>query len=65
MSLLRRLFVDQEIAEQPYGPDVLCSNWVARPQEQPLAPRRAEALEGLREADATTFLARIYATQRC
>lgn len=65
MSLLRRLFVDQEIAEQPYGAEVLCSNWVERPSEQPLAPGRTDALEGLREADAMTFLARIYATQRC
>ena len=65
MSLLRRFFAEQETAEQPYGPEVLCSNWVERPLEQPVAPRRDEVLERLREADALTFLARIYATQRC
>ena len=65
MSLLSRLFAEQKIAEQPYGAEVLCSNWVERPLEQPVAPSRAEALERLRDADALTFLARIYATQRC
>ena len=65
MRLLSRLFADQEIAEQPYGAEVLCSNWVERPLEQPVAPSHAAVLERLREADALTFLARIYACQRC
>ena len=65
MSLLSRLFAEQRIAEQPYGTEVLCSNWVERPLEQPVAPSRAETLERLRDADALTFLARIYASQRC
>jgi hypothetical protein len=65
MSLLSRLLAEQEIAEQPYGAEVLCANWVERPLEQPVAPCRAEALERLRDADALTFLARIYATQCC
>ena len=65
MSLLSRLFAEQEITEQPYGAEVLCSNWVERPLEQPVAPSRAAVLERLREADALTFLARIYGSQRC
>ncbi|MDP2640814.1 MAG: hypothetical protein Q8Q16_09150 [Betaproteobacteria bacterium] len=65
MSLLSRLFAEQEFTERPYSAEVLCSNWVARPLEQSAAPGRAAALERLREADAPTFLARIYATQRC
>jgi len=65
MSLLSQLFAEQEIAEQPYGAEVLCSNWVERPLEQPVAPSRAAVLERLREADALTFLARIYGSQRC
>ena len=65
MSLLSRLFADQDMTEQPYGAEVLCSNWVEPPSEQPVAPSRAAALERLREADALTFLARIYASQRC
>lgn len=65
MSLLGRLFAEQEIAEQPYGAEVLCSNWVERPLEHPVDPGRAAVLERLREADALTFLARIYACQRC
>ena len=65
MSLLSRLFAEQRIAEQPYGTEVLCSNWVERPLEQPVAPSRAAVMERLREADALTFLARIYASQRC
>ena len=65
MSLLSRLFAEQELTEQPYNAEVLCSNWVARPLEQSAAPGRSAALERLREADAPTFLARIYATQRC
>lgn len=65
MSLLSRLFAEQEIAGEPYGAEVLCANWVERPLEQPVAPSRAETLERLRDADALTFLARIYATQRC
>ncbi len=63
MSLLSRLF-NRDSADQPYGAEVLCSNWVERPQEQPAAPGRAVA-ERLREVDALTFLARIYASQRC
>ena len=65
MSLLRLLFAEQEITEQPYGAEVLCANWVERPLEQPVAPGRAAGMERLREADALTFLARIYACQRC
>jgi hypothetical protein len=65
MSLLGRLFVEQEFTEQPYSAEVLCSNWVAQPLEQPAASTRAAALERLRETDALTFLARIYANQRC
>lgn len=65
MRLLSRLFVQHEPAEQPYGAEVLCSNWVERPLQQPADPGRAAALERLREADALTFLARIYASQRC
>jgi hypothetical protein len=65
MSWLSRLFAQQEIAEQPYGAEVLCSNWVERALEQPVAPGRAPVLEQLREADALTFLTRIYASQRC
>ncbi len=65
MRLLSRLFAEQESAEQPYGAEVLCSNWVDRPLEQPAAPGGAVAMERLREVDALTFLARIYASQRC
>ena len=65
MRFLCRLFAEQEFSEQPYGAEVLCSNWVDRPREQPAAPRRAVAMERLREVDALTFLARIYASQRC
>ncbi|MBE0619371.1 MAG: hypothetical protein IH605_02145 [Burkholderiales bacterium] len=67
MSYLGRLFVEQEFTEQPYSysAEVLCSNWVAQPHEQPAACIRVAALERLREADAPTFLARIYASQRC
>lgn len=65
MNLLSRLFAEQEIAEDSYGAEVLCSNWVERPLQQPVDPGRAAALERLREADALTFLARIYASQRC
>ena len=65
MRLLSRLFAEQESTEQSYSAEVLCSNWVARPLEQPAAPGRTAALERLREADALTFLARIYASQRC
>ena len=48
MRLLSRLFAEQESAEQPYGAEVLCSNWVDRPLEQPAAPGRAVAMERLR-----------------
>jgi hypothetical protein len=65
MNLLSRLIAEQEIAEQPYGAEVLCSNWVERPLDQPVAPSRDSVMERLREADALTFLARIYASQRC
>ena len=65
MGLLNRLFAEQESSEQPYGAEVLCSNWVDRPMEQPAAPGRAATMERLREVDALTFLARIYASQRC
>ena len=65
MSLLHRLFAEQEFSDQPYSAEVLCSNWVAHSLEQPAAPARTAELERLREADALTFLARIYASQRC
>ncbi len=65
MNLLSRLFAEHEFTEQPYSAEVLCSNWVARPLEQPAAPGRTTTLERLREVDALTFLARIYACQRC
>jgi hypothetical protein len=65
MRLLSRLFADPEFSEQPYSAEVLCSNWVERPVEQPAVSGRASARERLREADALTFLARIYASQRC
>jgi hypothetical protein len=65
MSLLSRLFAQQEIAEQPYAAEVLCSNWVEPAPEQPVAPGRATVLEQLREVDALTFLTRIYASQGC
>ena len=65
MRMPSRLFAEQEFAEHGYGAEVLCSNWVAQLQEQPAAPGSPAALERLREADALTFLARIYACQRC
>jgi len=65
MRLLSRLFAEQEISEQDYSAEVLCANWVGQPLAQAGAPGRAVALEGLRETDAPTFLARIYACQRC
>ena len=65
MSLLSRLFAEQEFSDQPYSAEVLCSNWVAHPLEQPAAPGRSAAPERLGKADAVTFLARIYASQRC
>jgi hypothetical protein len=63
--LLSRFFAEQEFVEQPYSAEVLCSNWVARPPEQPALAGRPAVLERLREADALTLLARIYACQRC
>ena len=65
MRLLSRLFAEQENSEQDYNAEVLCANWVGEPLAQAGAPRRATALEGPRETDAPTFLARIYACQRC
>ena len=65
MSLLGWFMAGEESTEQPYSAEVLCSNWVAPQSEQPVAPSRAAALERVREADTVTFLARIYATQRC
>lgn len=65
MSLVSWFLAGDESTEQPYSAEVLCSNWVAPQSEQPVAPGRAAALERLREADAVTFLARIYAAQRC
>lgn len=65
MRLLSRLFAEQEFVEPLYSVEVLCSNWVARPLEQPALAGRPAALERLRETDALTFLARIYASQRC
>ncbi len=61
----RRLFAARESSRQPYSAEVLCSNWVARPHEQPAAPGGTASPERLREAEAPTFLARIYACQRC
>ena len=65
MSMLSRLFAEEEFFDQSYSVEVLCANWVAHPLEQPAAPGRTSGLERLREADALTFLARIYASQRC
>ena len=65
MRMPSRLFAEQEFAEHGYGAEVLCSNWVARPSEQPVAPGRTVVPERLYEADAPTFLARIYACQHC
>ena len=65
MSVLSRFFAEQEFVEQPYSAEVLCSNWVAGPLEQPAQAGRPAILERLREVDALTFLARIYASQRC
>jgi hypothetical protein len=65
MRLLTLLFAEKESCEQPYSAEVLCSNWVERPLEQPAVSGRSGARERLREADALTFLARIYASQRC
>jgi len=65
MGLLSRLYAEREVAEQPYSVEVLCSNWVVQPQEPPSTPQCEAALERLRETDAPTFLARVYACQRC
>ena len=65
MRLLVRLFAQQEFVEQPYSAEVLCSNWIARPLEQPPLAAQPAVLERLREADVLTFLARIYASQCC
>jgi hypothetical protein len=65
MSLLSRLFAKEELTDPTYSAEVLCSNWVAHPLEQPAARGRAVAQERLGEAEALTFLARIYACQRC
>ena len=65
MSLLNRLFAKEELTDSTCSAEVLCSNWVAHPLEQPAARARAVAQEGLGEAEALTFLARIYACQRC
>jgi hypothetical protein len=65
MRLLSRFFAEQEFVEQPYSAEVLCSNWVARPLEQPALAGRPAFPERLREVDALTFLARIYASQHC
>ena len=64
MKLLSRFFAE-EFVDQPYSAEVLCSNWVARPLEQPTPAGPPAILERLREADALTFLARIYASQCC
>ena len=65
MRLFSRFMGQQDFTQQPYGADVLCSNWVERPSDQPLMSGTAAALERLREAEALTFLARIYASQGC
>jgi len=65
MRLLSQFFAEQESAEQGYSAEVLCANWVAQPLAQTGAPARPAAPEPLREADTLTFLARIYACQRC
>ena len=64
MNLLRRLFARAELPPDPYGAEVLCSNWVTHPLES--SPKLlGPTAEELREADAPTFLARIYASQGC
>jgi hypothetical protein len=65
VRLLSRFFAEQKFVAQPYSAEVLCSNWVARPLEQPALAGRPATLERLHEADALTFFARIYACQRC
>ena len=65
MRLLSWLFAEQESGEHPYNAEVLCSNWVARPLEQPVGAGHPADRERLLEVDALTFLARIYASQRC
>ena len=65
MRFFSRFSWNPELPQQPYGAEVLCSNWVERPSDQPVMPGHAVALERLREADALTFLARIYASQGC
>lgn len=65
MSLLSHWIAKPEINEQPYSAEVLCSNWVAPPPEQPATGDCTAARERLREADVVVFLARIYASQGC
>jgi len=65
MSWLSRWYAGKDLSTQPYSTEVLCSNWVAHPREQPAAPGVPAGPEQLREAEAPTFLARIYACQRC
>lgn len=65
MKLSGWLFVRREPEAQTYSTEVLCSNWVARPPEQPDSAGGGAARERLGEIDALTFLARIYACQRC
>ena len=65
MKLLDRLFARPESSGEPYGAEVLCSNWVAQPLEPAATAHAAAAAERLREADAPTFLARVYASQCC
>lgn len=65
MNWLSRLFAGREKTGQPYSAEVLSSNWVPRPLEQPEGCTRTAGAERLREAEAPTFLARIYACQRC
>jgi hypothetical protein len=65
VRLLVRLFAQREFVEQPYSTEVLCSNWIARPLEQPALAVQPAVPEHLREVDVLTFLARIYASQHC
>lgn len=65
MNWLSRLFAGRESSGQRYSAEVLSSNWVPRPLEQPEMSRSTVGAERLREADALTFLARIYACQHC
>ena len=66
MKLLRWLTAGKEAVEAPYSAEVLCAGWVpAGRSELPMVQHQGVATERLREADAPTFLARIYTSQHC